>query len=565
MAQPRPARPAGGARLKPESAGACTVGEQQHRRRDARCRSREALAWVARVSTRRDGDAPLTEREQLIARPDPEGDPRAARLPGRRRAGLPDARPRGGDALRRRGAAHPAGDADRLQPDGRALHPGRAEHRPAPARQRAPDPHAGAAARPGQHADRGRARRGDDARGRLDRRHRAGRGRARRRRRRRRARSTTSWPNPESLTGQYPERRRSDRRCPRSGAQGNGKWLRDRGRAREQPARTSTSRFPLGKFVCVTGVSGSGKSTLITDILYQRAGAAAATAPRERPGAHDAHRRAWSTSTRSSTSTSRRSGARRAPTRRPTPALFTPIRELFAQVPEARAARLQAGALLASTSRAGAARPARATASSRSRCSSCPTSTCRARSARASATTARRWRSTTRARHRRRAGHDRRRGAGRSSRTSRRSRNKLQTLNEVGLGYIQLGPAGDARSPAARRSASSWRPSCRAARPARTLYILDEPTTGLHFADIERLLRRAAAAGRRRQHGLVIEHNLDVIKTADWIIDLGPEGGDAAARSSPRARPKRSPTTPASFTGQFLRHVLRQREEIAAD
>ena len=108
------------------------------------------------------------------------------------------------------------------------------------------------------------------------------------------------------------------------------------------------------------------------------------------------------------------------------------------------------------------------------------------------------------------------------------------------------GPAGQAGRPSSSRRATG-----------KTIYILDEPTTGLHFADIESLLdvlQRLVDGGNTV---LVIEHNLDVIKTADWIIDLGPEGGTGGGRSSPRARPKRLPPIRRSFTGQYLRHVLR--------
>ena len=124
---------------------------------------------------------------------------------------------------------------------------------------------------------------------------------------------------------------------------------------------------------------------------------------------------------------------------------------------------------------------------------------------------------------RRRARDDRRRGAGRSSRTCPSIAIKLQTLVDVGLGYIQLGPA---RDDAVRRRGAAGQARDRApgAATGRTMYILDEPTTGLHFADVERLLGVLARLVDAGNTVVVIEHNLDVIKTADWVIDLGPGG-----------------------------------------
>ena len=111
-------------------------------------------------------------------------------------------------------------------------------------------------------------------------------------------------------------------------------------------------------------------------------------------------------------------------------------------------------------------------------------------------------------------------------------------------------------SPAARRSGSSWPRSWAASPPGDTIYILDEPTTGLHFADIQRLLdvlHRLADAGNTV---IVIEHNLDVIKTADWIIDLGPEGGQRGGHIIAEGTPEQVAEVEASYTGQFLREVL---------
>jgi len=132
---------------------------------------------------------------------------------------------------------------------------------------------------------------------------------------------------------------------------------------------------------------------------------------------------------------------------------------------------------------------------------------------------------------------------------------KLQTLLDVGLGYIKLGQSATTLSGGeAQRVKLSLELSKR--DTGRTLYILDEPTTGLHFHDIDLLLR---VLHRLRDHGntvIVIEHNLDVIKTADWIIDLGPEGGDGGGRVVAEGSPEDVARSKASHTGQYLRNVL---------
>jgi excinuclease ABC subunit A len=142
-------------------------------------------------------------------------------------------------------------------------------------------------------------------------------------------------------------------------------------------------------------------------------------------------------------------------------------------------------------------------------------------------------------------------------------RRRLQTLHDVGLDYVKLGqPATTLSGGEAQRVKLSSELSKIAT--GKTLYILDEPTTGLHFADIEKLLdvlQRLVDAGNTV---LVIEHNLDVIKQADWIVDLGPEGGEAGGEIVAAGPPEHIARIEESFTGEFLRHVLPKATVAAA-
>jgi excinuclease ABC subunit A len=134
-------------------------------------------------------------------------------------------------------------------------------------------------------------------------------------------------------------------------------------------------------------------------------------------------------------------------------------------------------------------------------------------------------------------------------------RRKLQTLYDVGLGYIRLGqPATTLSGGEAQRVKLSKELSRRST--GKTLYILDEPTTGLHFADIEKLLAVLSRLVDGGNTVIVIEHNLDVIKCADWIIDLGPEGGDKGGYVVAAGTPEQVMKEPKSYTGQWLRRVL---------
>jgi len=134
-------------------------------------------------------------------------------------------------------------------------------------------------------------------------------------------------------------------------------------------------------------------------------------------------------------------------------------------------------------------------------------------------------------------------------------RTKLQTLLDVGLGYITLGQAATTLSGGESQRVKLSKELSRRAT-GRTLYILDEPTTGLHFADTQRLLDMLGRLVDAGNTVVVIEHNLDVIKTADWIIDLGPEGGDRGGEIVAQGPPEDVVKVKGSYTGQFLRKIL---------
>jgi excinuclease ABC subunit A len=141
---------------------------------------------------------------------------------------------------------------------------------------------------------------------------------------------------------------------------------------------------------------------------------------------------------------------------------------------------------------------------------------------------------------------------------------KLETLEQVGLGYLRMGqPATTLSGGEAQRVKLSSELSKRAT--GSTLYILDEPTTGLHFEDVRKLLAVLHDLVEKGNTVLVIEHNLDVIKTADWVIDLGPEGGDGGGRIVAQGTPEEVAKVAASHTGQFLKHVLAPKKAVIAN
>ncbi|MGQ0752051.1 MAG: excinuclease ABC subunit UvrA [Betaproteobacteria bacterium] len=356
----------------------------------------------------------------------------------------------------------------------------------------------------------------------------------------------------ESLTGQYLSGRRRieipglrHRLNPRRvieicGASGNN-------------LKNVSVKLPVGLFVCVTGVSGSGKSTLINDTLYQAVarslyGSAVEPAPHESIIGIECFDKVVNVD---------QSPIGRTPRSNPATytGLFTPIRDLFAGVPEARARGYGPGRFSFNV-KGG-------------RCEACqgdgvlkvemhflpdiyvPCDVCHGR---------RYNRETLEIQYKGKSIHEV------LAMTVEQATEffsavpviarKLQTLLDVGLGYITLGQSATTLSGGeAQRVKLSLELSKR--DTGRTLYILDEPTTGLHFHDIDLLLR---VLQRLRDHGntvVVIEHNLDVIKTADWIIDLGPEGGDGGGRVIAEGVPEEVSKNKASHTGRYLKHVLR--------
>lgn len=137
-------------------------------------------------------------------------------------------------------------------------------------------------------------------------------------------------------------------------------------------------------------------------------------------------------------------------------------------------------------------------------------------------------------------------------------RDKLVTLNQVGLGYIKVGQQANTLSGGeAQRVKLAKELSKRST--GRTLYILDEPTTGLHFHDVAKLLEVLHELVNQGNSVVVIEHNLEVIKTADWVIDFGPEGGDGGGEVIAKGTPEDVVKEPRSYTGQFLKELLERR------
>ena len=492
------------------------------------------------------GLAARAERDRAGDRPaDPARGRGAPPLPGVGRHRLPLARARRVHALRRRGAADPPRDADRLEPRRRHVHPRRAVDRPPPARQREADRHARAPARHRQHRDGRRARRGHDERGRPPGRPRARRGRARRRGRRR-GHARAGQEGLALADGAVPGRQALDRRA--RGAPQADRRAASVKNAREHNLKGIDASFPLGTFTCVTGVSGSGKSTLVNEILY-RSAANRLHRARQRPGAHDG---VEGIDQIDKIINIDQSPIGRTPRSNPATytGLFDVIRDIYSKTKEARARGYKPGRFSFNV-KGG-------------RCEVCrgdgqikiemhflpdvyvPCEQCHGR------------------RYNRETLEVRFKGKSIADVLDMpvgealeffdaipKLKRRLQTLHDVGLDYIRLGqPATTLSGGEAQRVKLATELSKIAT--GRTLYILDEPTTGLHFADVERLLEVLSRLVDQGNTVLVIEHNLDVIKSADRIVDLGPEGGDAGGEIIATGTPEQVAGVPGSHTGRFL-------------
>ncbi len=330
--------------------------------------------------------------------------------------------------------------------------------------------------------------------------------------------------------------------------------------AKENNLKDVTVEFPLGLLIAVTGVSGAGKSTLVNEILFP-ALARQLYGSREVPGRHhsikgiehldkviDIDQKPIGRTPRSNPATYTK--------------VFDHIREVFAQTPEARAFGYTPGRFSFNV-KGG-------------RCESCegdgvklvemhfladvyvPCEVCQGK---------RFNEATLRVRYK---GKNIAEVLEMSVREAmqhfglhRDIMRVLQTLEDVGLGYIRLGQSSPTLSGGEAQRIKLSRELCKVAT-GRTLYILDEPTTGLHFEDIRKLLavlNRLVEAGNTV---IVIEHNLDVIKCADWVVDLGPEGGAGGGRVLAAGTPEQVAQVRESYTGQFLKQVLRRRARAAA-
>jgi excinuclease ABC subunit A len=360
-----------------------------------------------------------------------------------------------------------------------------------------------------------------------------------------------------SVTGQFLSRRRVIPVPARRSGDNGSFWVRG---ASQHNLKDIDVEFPVGKFVCVTGVSGSGKSTLVNEIVH-KALANKLHRHRTKPGDHQS---VEGIEVFDKVIDIDQSPIGRTPRSNPATytKLFDHIRELYSMTPEAKVRGYKPGRFSFNV-RGG-------------RCETCkgdgqikiemhflpdvyvPCETCKG---------ARYNRETLEVRFKGKSIADVLEMSVEEAlqffAKIPKLRRRLQTLHDVGLDYIKLGqPATTLSGGEAQRVKLSSELSKIAT--GKTLYILDEPTTGLHFADIEKLLDVLQRLVESGNTVLVIEHNLDVIKQADWIIDLGPEGGEAGGEIIATGTPEEIAEVDDSATGQFLRHVLPKAAVVAA-
>jgi excinuclease ABC subunit A len=356
--------------------------------------------------------------------------------------------------------------------------------------------------------------------------------------------------NPRSITGRYlAGKLRID--APQQRRGGDGRTLTIVG-ARENNLKNLTVTLPLGMFVCITGVSGSGKSTLMVEVLY-KALARRLHAARELPGAHD---RLEGVEHLEKAINIDQSPIGRTPRSNPATytGLFDPIRSLFAELPEAKVRGYKPGRFSFNVHGG--------------RCEACqgqgqlriemqflpdvyvPCEVCNG---------SRYNRETLQVRFKGKTIADLLEitvdEAVEFFSAFPAIVRKLQTLQEVGLGYVRLGqPAPTLSGGEAQRVKLSRELSRRG--NGGTLYVLDEPSVGLHAADVHKLIHVLQKLVDQGSTVLIIEHHPDIIKVADWVVDLGPEGGDRGGALIAQGTPEQICQNPDSFTGQFLQSHL---------
>ncbi|MGB9832438.1 MAG: excinuclease ABC subunit UvrA [Caldisericum exile] len=353
-----------------------------------------------------------------------------------------------------------------------------------------------------------------------------------------------------SLTGQYLKGELKIP-VPTERRKGNGEFLVVKG-AREHNLKNIDVQFPLHTFICVTGVSGSGKSTLIYDILY-KALMKKLYKSKEEPGKHD---KIEGVEYIDKVVMVDQSPIGRTPRSNPATytGAFTPIRELFASLPEAKARGYKAGRF--SFNIPGG------------RCEACegngyikvemqflpdvyvPCEVCHGK---------RYNRETLEIKYKGKSIADVLEMSVKEALSFFENipeiKRKLQFLDDVGLGYIKLGQSATTLS-GGEAQRVKLAAELQKRGTGRTVYFLDEPTTGLHFADVHKLIDVLQRLVNQGNTVIIIEHNLDVIKSADYIIDLGPEGGERGGYIVGTGTPEEIANNPKSYTGQYLKKVL---------